>query len=338
MRYRTFGRTGLRVSDLFLGTMTFGSDWGWGASPDECRAMVDAYADAGGNVIDTANNYTEGSSERIVGTVLEGRRDSFVLATKYTLTSDGTDPNASGNHRKNLVRSLERSLRSLRTDYLDVYWVHIWDDQTPLEELMRALDDVVRAGKVLYVGVSDMPAWAVARAQTLAEWRDWSPFAGLQIPYSLTQREAERDLLPMAGHLGLSVAAWSPLAGGVLSGKFTRGGAADGTRVKPENISERDLTVARAVDAVADRLGWSSSQVALAWTRAHRPDVHPIVGARRLDQLADNLAAADLRLPEDEVRILDEASAIEVGFPHDFITSTRDFVYGTPTVAATVRR
>jgi aryl-alcohol dehydrogenase-like predicted oxidoreductase len=183
-----------------------------------------------------------------------------------------------------------------------------------------------------------MPAWAVARAQTLAEWRDWSPFAGLQIPYSLTQREAERDLLPMAGHLGLSVAAWSPLAGGVLSGKFTRGGAADGTRVKPQNISERDLTVARAVDAVADRLGWSSSQVALAWTRAHRPDVHPIVGARRLDQLADNLAAADLRLPEDEVRILDEASAIEVGFPHDFITSTRDFVYGTPTVAATVRR
>jgi aryl-alcohol dehydrogenase-like predicted oxidoreductase len=337
MRYRTFGRTGLRVSDLFLGAMTFGSDWGWGASPDECRTMVDAYADAGGNVIDTANNYTEGASERIIGTVLEGRRDSFVLATKYTLTRDGADPNASGNHRKNLVRSLEQSLRSLRTDYLDLYWVHIWDDQTPLEELMRALDDVVRAGKVLYVGVSDMPAWAVARAQTLAEWRDWSPFAGLQVPYSLTQRDAERDLLPMAGHLGLSVAAWSPLAGGVLSGKFTRGGAADGTRVKPENISARDLAVAREVDAAADRLGWSSSQVALAWTRAHRPDVHPIVGARRLDQLTDNLAAADLSLPPDEVRKLDEVSAIEVGFPHDFIASTREFVYGAA-AAATVRR
>jgi aryl-alcohol dehydrogenase-like predicted oxidoreductase len=338
MRYRTFGRTGLRVSDLFLGTMTFGADWGWGASPDECRAMVDAYADAGGNVIDTANNYTDGSSERIVGEVLQGRRDSFVLASKYTLTRDGTDPNASGNHRKNLVRSLEQSLRSLRTDYLDVYWVHIWDDQTPVEELMRALDDVVRAGKVLYVGVSDMPAWAVARAQTLAEWHDWSPFAGLQIPYNLTQRESERDLLPMAAHLGLSVAAWSPLAGGVLSGKFTRGGDAGGTRVKPENIAERDLAIARAVDAAADRLGWSSSQVALAWTRAHRPEVHPIVGARRMDQLTDNLAAADLTLPAEEVRSLDEISAIEVGFPHDFIASTREFVYGEATVKATVRR
>jgi aryl-alcohol dehydrogenase-like predicted oxidoreductase len=338
MRYRTFGRTGLRVSDLFLGTMTFGSEWGWGAALDECRTMVDAYAEAGGNVIDTANNYTDGSSERIVGEVLEGRRDSFVLATKYTLTRDAADPNASGNHRKNLVRSLEQSLRALRTDYLDIYWVHIWDDQTPLEELMRALDDVVRAGKVLYVGVSDMPAWAVARAQTLAEWRDWTPFAGLQIPYSLTQREVERDLLPMADHLGMSVAAWSPLAGGVLSGKFTRGGDAGSTRVKPENIGERDLVIARTVDAVADRLGWSSSQVALAWTRAHRADVHPIVGARRLDQLADTMAAADLTLPDDEVGALDEVSAIEVGFPHDFIASTREFVYGAPTAQATVRR
>jgi aryl-alcohol dehydrogenase-like predicted oxidoreductase len=342
MRYRTFGRTGLRVSDLFLGTMTFGSDWGWGASLDECRTMVDAYADAGGNVIDTANNYTDGSSERIVGELLAGgRRDSFVLASKYTLTRDGKDPNASGNHRKNLVKSLERSLTALRTDYLDVYWVHIWDDQTPLEELMRALDDVVRAGKVLYVGVSDMPAWAVARAQTLAEWRDWSPFAGLQIPYSLTQREPERDLLPMARTLGLSVAAWSPLAGGVLSGKFTRGdtagGTAGGTRVDRSAISERDLAIARTVDAVADGLGWSSSQVALAWTRAHNPDVHPIVGARRLDQLTDNLAAADRVLPADAVAKLDEVSAIELGFPHDFITSTREFVYGSETTNATVR-
>jgi aryl-alcohol dehydrogenase-like predicted oxidoreductase len=180
-----------------------------------------------------------------------------------------------------------------------VYWVHIWDDRTPLEELMRALDDVVRAGKVLYVGVSDMPAWAVARAQTLAEWRGWSPFAGLQIPYSLAQREGERDLLPMAGALGLSVAAWSPLAGGVLSGKFTRGDAAEDTRVKRADVSARDLTIAREVDAVANQLGWSSSQVALA------------------------------------VRKLDEVSAIELGLPHDFIASTREFVYGAATVGAT---
>jgi aryl-alcohol dehydrogenase-like predicted oxidoreductase len=328
MRYRTFGRSGLRVSDLFLGTMTFGDDWGWGAPIDECRKMLDAYAEAGGNVVDTANRYTEGASERIVGELLEGRRDSFVLATKYTLSRDGHDPNAAGNHRKNLTLSLESSLRALRTDYLDIYWVHIWDRATPIDEMMRALDDAVRAGKVLYVGISDAPAWVVSRANTMAELRGWTPFTGLQIPYSLTQREVERDLLPMAGALDLSVAAWSPLAAGVLSGKFTRGGAEPATRVRPDSVSEKDLTIAREVDAVADGLGWSSSQVALAWTRAHRPDVHPIVGARRLDQLTDNLKAAELVLPEDAVRRLDEVSAIEMGFPHDFIGATGEFVYG----------
>jgi len=328
MRYRTFGRTGLRVSDLFLGTMTFGSDWGWGASPDECRKMLDVYADAGGNVIDTANRYTDGASERIIGELLEGRRDSFVLASKYTLSRDGRDPNAAGNHRKNLTLSLEASLRALRTDYLDVYWVHIWDPATPVEEMMRALEDAVRAGKVLYIGISDAPAWVVSRANMLAELRGWTSFAGLQIPYNLTQREVERDLLPMAGALDLSVAAWSPLAAGILSGKFTRGDGGEATRTKRENVSERDLTIAREVDAVADELGVSSSQVALAWTRSHQPGVHPIIGARRLDQLTDNLAAADLVLPGSAVSRLDAVSAIELGFPHDFIASTQEFVYG----------
>jgi len=329
MRYRTFGRTGLRVSDLFLGTMTFGSDWGWGASPDECRKMLDVYADAGGNVIDTANRYTDGASERIVGELLQGRRDSFVLATKYTLSRDGQDPNAAGNHRKNLTLSLEASLRALRTDYLDIYWVHIWDPATPVEETMRALDDAVRAGKVLYIGISDTPAWVVSRANMLAELRGWTSFAGLQIPYNLTQREVERDLLPMAAALDLSVAAWSPLAAGILSGKFTRGDAGEATRTKRENVSGRDLAIAREVDAVADELGVSSSQVALAWTRAHQPGVHPIIGARKLDQLTDNLAAADLVLPADAVSRLDAVSAIELGFPHDFIASTQEFVYGS---------
>jgi len=329
MRYRTFGRTGLRVSDLFLGTMTFGSDWGWGASPDECRKMLDVYADAGGNVIDTANRYTDGASERIVGELLQGRRDSFVLATKYTLSRDGRDPNAAGNHRKNLTLSLEASLRALRTDYLDIYWVHIWDPATPVEETMRALDDAVRAGKVLYIGISDTPAWVVSRANMLAELRGWTSFAGLQIPYNLTQREVERDLLPMAAALDLSVAAWSPLAAGILSGKFTRGDAGEATRTKRENVSGRDLAIAREVDAVADELGVSSSQVALAWTRAHQPGVHPIIGARKLDQLTDNLAAADLVLPAGAVSRLDAVSAIELGFPHDFIASTQEFVYGS---------
>jgi aryl-alcohol dehydrogenase-like predicted oxidoreductase len=329
MRYRTFGHSGLRVSDLFLGTMTFGEDWGWGAGLDECRAVFTAYAEAGGNVIDTANRYTEGASERIVGELLGADRDRFVLSTKYTVTLDGTDPNAGGSHRKSLTRSLEQSLTRLRTDRIDLFWVHIWDPHTPIEETMRALDDAVRAGKVLYVGISDTPAWVVSRANMLAELRGWTPFAGLQVPYSLVQREVERDLLPMAQTLGLSVAAWSPLAGGVLTGKFTRAAAAAGsTRVDPTTINERDLHIARELDAVADQLGVTSSQVAIAWTRARRPWVHPILGARRLDQLTDTLAAADLRLPEDALARLDKASEIALGFPHDFIASTGSFVYG----------
>jgi len=216
MRYRTMGRSGLRVSDLFLGTMTFGEDWGWGAPVDECRKLFSAYAEAGGNVIDTANKYTEGSSERIVGELIATDRDRFVVATKYTLADNDHDPNASGNHRKNLVRSLDASLDRLRTDRIDLLWVHIWDPSTPVEEMMRALDDVVRAGKVLYVGISDSPAWVVARANTLADWRGWTPFVGVQLPYSLLQRDGDRELLPMAEQLGVSVAALSPLGRGLL--------------------------------------------------------------------------------------------------------------------------
>jgi aryl-alcohol dehydrogenase-like predicted oxidoreductase len=328
MRYRTFGRSGLRVSQLFLGSMTFGQRWGWGAPAEECRKMLDAYAEAGGNVIDTANRYTEGESERIVGELLGAGRDRFVVMTKYTVTLDGADPNASGNHRKSLVRSLEQSLARMRTDYIDLLWVHIWDPLTPVEETMRALDDVVRAGKVLYVGISDTPAWVISRANTLADWRGWTPFTGLQVPYSLTQRHIERELLPMAEALGLSVAAWSPLAGGVLSGKFTRNRPPGPARITKADITERDLRIAREVDTVAGELGATSSQVALAWAMARHRWVHPLVGARNVDQLADNLAAADLVLPGEALRRLDEVSAIERGFPSDMIESSRDFVYG----------
>jgi aryl-alcohol dehydrogenase-like predicted oxidoreductase len=339
MRFRTFGRSGLRVSDLFLGTMTFGEDWGWGAPLEESRKIFEAYAEAGGNVIDTANKYTEGESERIVGELVATDRDRFVVMTKYTITVDGSDANASGNHRKSLVRSLEQSLNRLRTDYVDVLWVHIWDPLTPIEETMRALDDVVRAGKVLYVGVSDTPAWVVSRANTLADWHGWTPFVGLQVPYSLLHRQIERELLPMADALGLSVAAWSPLAAGKLSGKFTRAKSAEPTRIAQLglDVEENDLRVAREVDTVADRLGASSSQVALAWTRTRHPGIHPIIGARRLDQLVDNLAAADLVLPEEAVRRLDEVSAIDRGFPLDMIDSAKDFVYG-PVVERVAQR
>src|SRR5215203_3078355 len=216
--------------------MTFGEQGGVGAPLGECRRIVD----------DTASNYRGGESEAILGELLEGRRDRFVVSTKYSVTRDGSDPNAGGNHRKNLVLSLETSLRRLRTDYVDLFWVHIWDARTPIEETMRALDDAVRAGKVLYVGMSDAPAWVVARANTLAEWRGWTPFAALQVPYSLLKRDIERELLPMAEALGLTVTAWSPLAGGVLSGKFIRpGGAPAGTRVDRESLTEREHEVAR---------------------------------------------------------------------------------------------
>ncbi|MEV6031083.1 aldo/keto reductase [Nonomuraea sp. NPDC052116] len=328
MRYRLLGNTGLRVSELFLGAMTFGEQGGVGAPIEECRRMLDLYADAGGNVVDTAINYRGGASETIVGELLEGRRDRFVLSTKYTVSRDGADPNAAGNHRKNLRLSLETSLRRLRTDYVDIYWVHLWDRHTPIEETMRGLDEAVRSGKVLYVGISDAPAWVVSRANTVAEFRGWAPFAGLQVPYSLLQRDIERELLPMAESYGMSVTAWSPLAGGILSGKFTRGTAQPGTRVAADSVSEHDHAVARAVQEVADSLGASSSQVAIAWTRARSRAVLPIVGARTVEQLADNLGVVDVDLPEDAVRRLDEATGFTLGFPADFIAQTSPWVFG----------
>ncbi|MFC0032203.1 aldo/keto reductase [Micromonospora chaiyaphumensis] len=328
MRYRLLGNTGLRVSELFLGAMTFGEQGGVGAPLDECRRMLDRYADAGGNVVDTAINYRAGASEEFLGELLSGRRDRFVLATKYTVSRDGGDPNAAGNHRKNLVLSLETSLRRLRTDYLDLYWVHLWDRHTPVEETMRALDDAVRAGKILYVGISDTPAWVVSRANVLAEWRGWTPFAGLQVPYSLLNRDAERELLPMAEASGMTVAAWSPLAGGILSGKYTRREAADGARLATATLTDRDHAAARAVQEVADELGATPSQVALAWVRARSRAVHPIVGARSVEQLADNLGALAVDLPDEAVRRLSATTEIELGFPADFIGQTSGWVFG----------
>ncbi|MGS2642300.1 aldo/keto reductase [Streptosporangium sp. LJ11] len=317
MRYRPLGRTGLRVSELFFGAMTF-YERGGSDVPQGYRAMLDAYADAGGNVIDTASAY--GESEEILGELLTGRRDRFVVATKYTLSRDRDDPNAAGNHRKNLTLSLERSLRRLRTDHIDLHWVHIWDRHTPVEETMRALDDAVRAGKILYVGISNAPAWLISRANTLAEWRDWTPFAGLQVPYNLLRRDVERELLPMAEAFGMSVAAWGPLAGGVLSGKFTGQAAMEGaTRVDPGSLTARDHAVAGAVRDVAGDLGVTAAQVAIAWTRTRFAAVHPIVGARDVEQLTENLGAIDVVLPEEAVRRLESATGFEVGFPGDFI-------------------
>ncbi|GAA0981551.1 aldo/keto reductase [Acrocarpospora macrocephala] len=318
MRYQLLGPTGLRVSDLFLGAMSF-------ASPAEARKMIDLYADAGGNVIDTASAY--GDSEEILGDLLRERRDQFVLATKFTLTRDARDPNAGGSHRKNLTLSLEASLRRLRTDYVDLFWVHMWDEVTPIEETMRALDDAVRAGKVLYVGASNLPAWLVSRANTLAEWRDWTSFAGIQVPYSLLKRDIERELLPMAKALGLSVATYGVLAGGVLSGKFLSPVGAS-TRINPASLTARDHRAARAVQDVAGELGVTASQVAIAWTRGRSRAVHPIIGSRTAEQLQDNLAAVDVTLPAETMDRLDSAVEFDLGYPTADNLGPRPWLFG----------
>lgn len=335
MKYRLLGRSGLRVSEFILGAMIFGDDKRWkgsfGAEPAAAREIFDAFVAAGGNTIDTANKYTEGHSEELVGEFVESDRERFVLSTKYTLSIDESDPNASGNHRKSLTRSLEQSLRRLRTDYIDIFWVHIWDADTPIEETVRALDDAVSAGKVLYVGISDSPSWVVARANTIAELRGWTPFVGLQVPYSLANRQIERELLPMAEAFGMSITAWSPLASGLLSGKYVTGSAATGRGrldAGGGKISEHDLAIAQEVSEVAEELGATSSQVAIAWVRAQSPAIHPIIGARTVEQLTDNLGAGDLELSSDTLARLDAVSALEPTFPTDMIADTRGFVYG----------
>jgi aryl-alcohol dehydrogenase-like predicted oxidoreductase len=326
MEYRTLGRSGLKVSELCLGTMTFGDDWGWGADAAESRRIFDAFADAGGTFVDTSNNYTDGTSETLVGEFAEYGRDRFVLATKYTLTIDRTDPNAGGNHRKSLVRSLEQSLRRLRSDYVDLLWLHMRDATTPIEEAVRALDDQVRLGKVLYVGISDSPAWLVAQANTLAELRGWSPFVALQLPYSVASRDPERELLPMAGAFGLAVTPWGVLEAGLLTGKPAH------ERRWPEDVSARGEAIADEVVAVAGELGCAPAQVAVAWmlARPEPPAIVPIVGARTVEQLTTNIGALDVGLSPEQIDRLDAAGRPDLGFPRAFLESrgVRELIYG----------
>lgn len=329
MKTTFLGPTGLRVSEYCLGAMTFGTESGWGADRDEARAIFDAFVAAGGNFIDTANAYTGGTSERLVGEFVGAERDRFVIATKYTVSRDRTDPNAGGNQRKNLVRSLEASLQRLGTDYVDLYFVHMYDGFTPVEETMRALDDMVRAGKILHVGLSDFPAWTVAKADTLAALTGLTRPACIQIEYNLAMRDAERELIPMADALGLSVMDWSPLGAGALSGKLVRpdpeenyaGRVASGAL--PRNFdkyrAERANAIVRALIACADDMGTRPARLALAWLRA-KSDMHiPIVGARSLRHIEDNLAAADLVVPAEIMARLEAASPPDPGFPVAFL-------------------
>jgi aryl-alcohol dehydrogenase-like predicted oxidoreductase len=320
MDFRLLGKSGLRVSEIALGAMTFGTDFVWGAPKEESRRIFDAYADAGGNFIDTADGYMNGNSERMVGEFVSEQRERFVIATKYTFSKRPGDPNSGGNHRKNMVQALEGSLLRLGVDYVDLYWVHAWDQLTPPEEMMRGLDDLVRAGKVLYVGISDAPAWIVSYSNAIAELRGWSPFVGLQIEYSLLERTPERDLIPMANELGITVTAWSPLGSGLLSGKYKR-------NVKPEEgrvaqfqyveLSDRNFDIAETVQAVAAELDRTPAQVALSWVL--RKGAIPIVGARTLPQMQDNLASLEISLSDEQMARLDAVSAVSLGFPHEFL-------------------
>ena len=320
MRYKPFGKhTGLRVSELVLGTGNFGTRWGHGAEPDEARRIFDAYANAGGNFIDTADGYQFGQSEEILSGLLAGRRDDFVLATKFTM---GAHPNANilvtGNSRKAMISSVEASLKRLKTDRIDLFWAHLADGVTPMEEIVRGFDDLVRAGKVLYVGLSDFPAWRVARAATIAELRGVTPIAGLQVEYSLVERTTEQELLPAGQALGLGMVAWSPLGGGMLTGKYRKGekGRAEGFGGKvfqAENSPQRTAILDTLI-AISQDIGATPGEIDIAWVASK--GALPIIGPRTLAQLESNLASMDVTLSPEQLARLDDVSAIQPVFPY----------------------
>jgi aryl-alcohol dehydrogenase-like predicted oxidoreductase len=322
VRYREFGAgSGLRVSEIALGTALFGTAWGYGSDPQQAREIFETYAAAGGNFIDTADFYQAGQAEETLGGLLEGRRDAFVVGTKYSLGADAVpDVLTTGNSRKTMVRSVEASLKRLRTDRLDLFWAHMPDGLTAIDEVARGLEDLRRDGKILYAGLSDFAAWQVSRAATIAELRGWGAIVGLQTQYSLVERTSDRELLPMAGALGLGVTAWSPLGGGLLTGKYRR--AEPGRATTFGAVIHREDTPAKIrildrLEAVAREVGAPSSQVALAWMMAR--GIIPVIGPRTVDQLADNIAAARLVLPSPVLDALDQASAVDLGFPHAFL-------------------
>jgi aryl-alcohol dehydrogenase-like predicted oxidoreductase len=327
MRYKLLGKSGLRVSELCLGTMTFGDDWGWGAPKEESRRMFESFVRAGGNFIDTANNYTNGTSETLLGEFTKADREHFVIATKYSLSERNTDPNFGGNHRKNMRRSVEGSLRRLNTDYIDLLWLHMWDGMTPVEEVMRALDDLVRAGKVLYVGISDTPAWVVSQANILADLRGWSRFVAYQGEYSLGSRAPERDILPMTNALNLTFLAWGILEAGELTGKYNY--PSDEPK-RSKDSSERIKNIAAVVMELAKETGHTPSQIAINWVRQRPYQMIPILGARSEKQLKDNLGCLDFELTKEQIDCLNQASPIDLGFPHSFLGSdhVRGLIFG----------
>ena len=329
-KYTTLGRSGLRVSPLCLGAMTFGADWGWGAEESISRDMFNRYVDAGGNFIDTADGYTGGHSEELVGKFVAERklRDRVVIATKFTFNGDPGNPNAGGNGRKNIYRALEGSLRRLKTDYIDLYYVHAWDVVTPVEEVLSTLTDLIRAGKIRYYGFSDTPAWYAARAQTLARKEGKEPVTTFQLEYSLVERNIEREHIPAAQELGIGICPWSPLASGMLSGKYKREGTGEQTAgrlaqagsVPFVRFTERNWRVIDVLVGVAKQINKTPAQVALNWVVTQPGVTSTILGATKVAQLDDNLAALDFAIPAELRKQLDDVSALETVHPYTFFT------------------
>jgi aryl-alcohol dehydrogenase-like predicted oxidoreductase len=331
--YVTLGRSGLRVSPLCLGTMTFGNEWGWGSEEEVARAVFDNYVEAGGNFIDTANVYTEGHSEELVGKFIfdRGLRERLVLATKFTFNPEPGNPNAGGNGRKNIYRAIEDSLRRLKTDYIDLYWLHAWDTVTPVEEVVSTLNDLVRAGKIRHYGFSDTPAWYVARAKTIAEKEGKDGLIALQLEYSLVERNIEREHVPAAQELGLAITPWSPLAGGFLTGKYKQKGETgegegrlETTKTADNPIfhrfTERNWKILNTLLDVAKQINRPASQVSLNWVATQPGITSTIIGASKLSQLEDNLRYAEFEIPVELRKRLDEVSAIEASHPYGFFT------------------
>ena len=323
--YLTLGRSGLRVSPLCLGTMTFGTEWGWGSDEATCGQMLDAYLEAGGNFLDTADLYTGGKSEEICGRLIRARnlRDRIVLATKYTFSADPANPNAGGNGRKNLYRALEGSLRRLQTDYIDLYWMHVWDGTTPVEEVMASMNDLVRAGKVRYFGFSDVPAWYAARAQTIAQFAHSEPAIAFQLEYSLVERSIEREHIPAALEFGMGICPWSPLASGFLTGKYKRGETGEGrletisSSGNPvfEKRTERNWRILEVLLEAAKQIGRPPAEVALKWVATQRGVSSIIIGATKMSQLESNLHALEFTIPAEIRARLDQASALDRAHP-----------------------
>lgn len=323
MKYKLLGHSGVRVSELCLGTMTFGDDWGWGASKEVSQQIFDTYVQAGGNFIDTSCNYTDGTSEKFIGEFVRGQRERFVIATKYSLTQRKNDPNGGGNSRKNMVQTVEDSLKRLQTDYLDLLYLHMWDYTTPVEEVLRGFDDLVRQGKVLYVAFSDTPAWVISRAVTMADLRGWARPVAVQIPYSLASRDVEREVLTMARNLDLAILPWGLIGGGVLTGKYNNGSTEPR---RYDSASDRAKNIAAEVGKIASEMGRSPAQVAINWVRQQPGTIIPILGARTLAQIEDNLRVLEFSLTDEQMQSLSALAGFNRGFPDNFLED--DEVHG----------